>query len=275
MKIKFLRHAWFQILIGGVVLFILAETALVTTHNALFFPTVIMLGAFLVPVVFVTYFYEYVRDRDISMPLLTTCFVFGGIIGVLAAGFLEYQTLRNLNPGSLFKVGVIEEAVKLIFPIVMFVQWKYRHEADGLLFGVAAGMGFAALETMGYAMVALVSSNGSVGALQQTLIVRGLLSPSGHAAWTGFVCAILWRHRQATGKVFGVSVAGAYIVAVLLHALWDIINSSNPQTTGDFIVFGVLLLLVVAASLTLILWRFRRARAVSLKASAAATVDGG
>ncbi len=174
---------------------------LVTTQNALFFPIVILLGAFIVPVTFVAYFYDYVRDRDISLPLLTSCFVVGGTIGVIVSGFIEYGTLRNLGVASLFGVGFIEESAKLIFPIVMFVMWKYRHEADGLLFGVAAGMGFAALETMGYAMVELVKSGGSVGTLQQVLLIRGLLSPSGHAAWTGFVCAVLWRQRQKTGRV--------------------------------------------------------------------------
>jgi RsiW-degrading membrane proteinase PrsW (M82 family) len=275
MKINFFKHRWFQILAGGVLLFILAEIALVSTKNALFFPTVIMLGAFLVPVTFVTYFYEYVRDRDISMPLLTSCFVFGGMIGVIAAGFLEYQTLRNLNPGSLFGVGLIEETVKLIFPVIMFVQWKYRHEADGLLFGVAAGMGFAALETMGYALVNLVNSGGSVGTLQQVLIVRGLLSPSGHAAWTGFVCAILWRQRQRTGSWFGVPVILAWVLAIVLHAVWDIVSGMKVQTNGQLAIYSVLLLVLISVSLTLVFWRFRRARASALKASGATVPAGG
>jgi len=52
--------------------------------------------------------------------------------------------------------------VTLAFPIAMFVNWRYRHEADGLLFGVAVGMGFAALETMGYALVSFVQSGGDL-----------------------------------------------------------------------------------------------------------------
>ena len=187
MKINLFHKRWLQIALGGILLFGVTEIALVQTNNPLFFPTVILLGAFLIPVTLVTYFYEYVKDRDISMPLLTTCFVVGGIIGVVMAGFIEYGTLRSLSVSSLFGIGLIEETVKLIFPVAMFVSWKYQHEADGLLFGVAAGMGFAALETMGYAMVNLIQSRGDVGVLQQVLLIRGLLSPSGHAAWTGFV----------------------------------------------------------------------------------------
>jgi RsiW-degrading membrane proteinase PrsW (M82 family) len=269
MKAAFFRRGWFQIAIGGVVLFIIAEVVLVNTGNPLFFPTVILLGAFVIPVAFVAYFYEYVRDRDIPMPTIAACFVVGGLIGVIAAGFVEYRTLTSLSLPSLFGVGLIEEAVKLIFPVAMFIRWKYRHEADGLLFGVAAGMGFAALETMGYALVELIRSGGSVGVLQQVLLIRGLLSPSGHAAWTGFVCATLWHQRQINQHPLGLSVIGAFILAVVLHALWDMVSSMNVQATAQFVVYIIGLLLIMAVSLFLIIWRFRKARKFALQASAA------
>src|SRR3972149_850046 len=100
MKISIFRHRWLQIAVVGILFFIVTEIALVKTGNPLYFPMVILLGAFIVPVTFVVYFYEYVRDRDISMPLLTTCFVVGGLIGVIAAGFIGDGTLGGLNPPS-------------------------------------------------------------------------------------------------------------------------------------------------------------------------------
>jgi protease PrsW len=268
MKINIFHQTWFQIAVGGILLFIIAEVAVVATRNALFLPTIILLGAFVIPVAFVAYFYEYVRDRDISLPLLTTCFVVGGIVGVISAGLIEYGTLRSANVVSLFAIGLIEETVKLIFPVIMFVRWKYQHEADGLLFGVAAGMGFAALETMGYALVNLIQSGGNVGVLQQVLLIRGLLSPSGHAAWTGFVCAVLWRHRQQTGHLFGMSVVGAFLAAIALHALWDIISSMNVQTSTQLTLYIGLSAAMMIISLFLVIWRFRKARGFALKVSA-------
>lgn len=192
---QFIRQRWFQILAGGILLFVATEQALRITGNPNFLPTVILLGAFVVPVTFVTYFYEYVRHRDISLPLLTTCFLVGGVLGLVAAGVLEWGTLSTLSIPGLSGVGLIEEGVKLIFPFMMYLGWRYRHEADGLLFGVSAGMGFAALETMGYGLVSLIQSRGDVGALEQVLLIRGFLSPAGHAAWTGFVCVVLWREH--------------------------------------------------------------------------------
>ncbi|HEY2206179.1 MAG TPA: PrsW family glutamic-type intramembrane protease [Pseudonocardia sp.] len=56
-------------------------------------------------------------------------------------------------------VGLIEENSKLLIPVgVLLVLPRYRRRADGLLLGVAAGAGFAALETMGYAFGTLLSS---------------------------------------------------------------------------------------------------------------------
>ncbi|UCE97907.1 MAG: PrsW family intramembrane metalloprotease, partial [Dehalococcoidia bacterium] len=199
MKKYLYQHAWFQLFALGFIFFLISEAVFLVTGSLVFFLLVVYIGAFIVPVTFVTYFYEYVRDRDISQPLLTTSFVIGGTIGLVAAGLLESESLSNLSTSSFFHVAIIEECAKLIFPLLMFIGWKYKHEADGLLFGVAAGMGFAALETLGYAITFWAQSGGDISGLQQLLIIRGATSPAGHAAWTGFVCAIMWHQRQKTG----------------------------------------------------------------------------
>jgi len=252
---------WLQILIVGIILFIASEQALRITGNPNFFPTVILLGSFVVPIAFVAYFYEHVRHREISLPLLTTCFLVGGVLGLIAAGFLEYETLTGLGILGLFGVGLIEESAKLTFPVIMYIGWRYRHEADGLLFGIAAGMGFAALETMGYGLVSFIQSRGDIGVLQQVLLMRGFLSPAGHAAWTGFVCAVLWREREKKGHVtINFAVLGAFILAVVLHALWDIINSLGGQTIAQFIIVIVGNIVIAGISLTLVIRRYREAK---------------
>jgi RsiW-degrading membrane proteinase PrsW (M82 family) len=261
MKFKFIFQPWLQILVVGILLFIVTEQALRITGNPNYFPTVILLGAFVVPVSFVVYFYEHVRHREISIPLLTTCFLVGGVLGLIAAGILEYGTLLGLGILGLFGVGLIEESVKLIFPSVMYIGWRYRHEADGLLFGIAAGMGFAALETMGYGLVAFMQSRGDIGILQQVLLVRGLLSPAGHAAWTGFVCAVLWRERKRKRKVtINWSVISAFILAILLHTLWNMIISIGGSTTAQFITTAAGSAIIAVVSLVLVIRRYKEAK---------------
>src|SRR3712207_285958 len=52
---------------------------------------------------------------------------------------------------------------------------------------------------MGYGFVSLLSSKDNLGVLDEVLLVRGLTSPAGHMAWTGLVCAVLWRERLKVG----------------------------------------------------------------------------
>ena len=45
-------------------------------------------------------------------------------------------------------VGLIEESVKLAVPLWLFLRRRFPAPADGMLAGVAAGTGFAVLESM-------------------------------------------------------------------------------------------------------------------------------
>ncbi len=266
------RRAWFQILLSGLVLFYALEKLLRSTHNPNFVPSVLLLGAFLVPVTMVMYLYESSPVHDIPLPSLAVSFLWGGIVGVVIAGFLEYQTLRSLGVLPLLGVGLIEESAKLAVPLVIYVRGRYRSETDGLLFGVASGMGFAALETMGYGFVALLASRGSIGILEETLLVRGLLSPAGHAAWTGIVCAVLWRERLRAGHpVLNLRIVGAFVLVVVLHALWDTFNGFRGVTFVEFLGLELLSFLVALASLTLLIRRIREARREAVQAAASPT----
>jgi hypothetical protein len=57
-----LRRSWFQIFVSGLILLYLVERTLVATSNPNYVPSVILLGAFLVPITFVTYLYERLPD---------------------------------------------------------------------------------------------------------------------------------------------------------------------------------------------------------------------
>ena len=251
---------WIQLFLGGLAIYVIVEQALVRTGNPNYIPTLLVVGAFLVPVTMVAYLYEREPVRDVPLATVAVCFLWGGALGTVIAGLLEYRTLHALGPLALLGVGLIEESAKLVVPLGLYLRGRYRSEADGLLFGVASGMGFAALETMGYGFVALLQSRGSIGALELTLLLRGLLSPAGHAAWTGLVCAVLWRERERGRPGFSPAVVGAFVAAVLLHALWDLLASLNAASP---VVSGVLELLslgVALVSLGLLIWRLREAR---------------
>jgi RsiW-degrading membrane proteinase PrsW (M82 family) len=113
-------------------------------------------------------------------------------------------------------------------------------------------MGFAALETIGYGFAAAQGSGG-IGPVDATLIVRGLLSPAGHGAWTGLVCAVLWREREKLGRrVINLPVAAAFAAAVLFHAFWDIFNSQTGPTFIEGIGIELGSVIIAVSSLALL-----------------------
>lgn len=216
-----LRSAWLHTLIGGAAIYALVTFAAESTQNIHLLPVVLVLGALLLPVTFVVYLFERLSVPTAMLPTLVMCFWAGGSVGVAGAGFLEYQTLRDLGTLPMLAVGVIEESAKLAVPLWLLLRRRFRGPGSGLLIGVASGMGFAALEAMGYGLVALIQSRGQIGPTEEVLLMRGVLSPVGHAAWTGLVCAALWWRPFSWP-----TVAAAFVTAVALHVLWDSTDST-------------------------------------------------
>lgn len=216
------RHAWFPVLVVGTALYVLVLQTLTRTENPNLVPSLIMLGAFLVPVTFVTFVYQRVGAAGTNPGLIALAALFGGVIGVVVAGRLEYDTMREYGTVPFLWIGLIEEGAKLVVPIGVLVFYARRgRPVNGLLLGVACGMGFAALETMGYAFVALLQSRGSVDDVTQLLLLRGVLSPAAHAAWTGLATSALFRAAGAgRASAYG-HFALVYLGVVVLHGCWD------------------------------------------------------
>jgi RsiW-degrading membrane proteinase PrsW (M82 family) len=241
------------------VLLYLSERVFVYTRDLGFLPSIIFLGSFLVPVTFVAYLYERLPDWEVPLPPLAVCFLWGGVLGTVIAGTLEYRTFATLSFLLLAGAGLIEEAAKLIFPLIYYFLGRYRSEADGIILGVSAAMGFAAFETMGYSLVTFLQSRQDLATLEYVLLLRGLASPTGHAAWTGLVCAVLFRERLRAGSaVLSWRIVGAFVTAVLLHALWNIFNSLSGSAMVNFLSV-VLSIGVALASLILLVLRIREA----------------
>jgi protease PrsW len=246
------RRGWFQIGLGGVLLFILLDVALKFTLNPNYLPTFIMLGAFTVPVAFAAYFYrqENLLDRNlhhgISLITAAIMFLLGGAVGTVAAGVLESLLAFHTDWATFLSMAAIEEASKLIFPVAVFFIGRYRSEADGLVFGLAAGLGFASLETMGYSLSALLSPFTQFSDLEQMLIMRGVLSPLGHAAWTGLVCGAIW-HYQGQGRKLPLMAVVFFLLAVALHFTWNMVAGLDSIyiVYPAFIIIGSLGLFLV------------------------------
>ncbi|GAA1568476.1 PrsW family intramembrane metalloprotease [Kribbella hippodromi] len=239
------RWGWIGTFLIGAGLYLAVLVVLTDTGNPNLFPTMILLGALVVPLTFVTFAAGRSGRWLIDGPTLGGCLLFGGVVGVVVAGLLEYDAMRGLGTLPMLGVGLIEEAAKLLVPAVLVVFFGHRYRMSvgrGIVIGIAVGTGFAVLETMGYAFVALLQSGGNVGAAEQTLFIRGLLSPAGHAAWTGLTCWGLWRFvMRPTGKRFA-GFLGMYALAVALHTTWDGIGGRVTYAVVGAISIGLLLI---------------------------------
>jgi protease PrsW len=264
---------WLRVLLIGLVFFVASTIVMFWTGNPNLYPTVILIGNFLVPVVFVTFLYDHRHLSTLTRDSVAVCFVVGGLLGVLGASILESLLLpRTANPNqgipltSALLVGFIEEGCKIVALMIVARSMRHTSEMDGLLLGGAVGMGFAALESTGYAFTVFLLSHGVVGASIVETVIRGLLAPFGHGVWTGVLGAILFRessksnHFRITGPVIL-----TYIIVSLLHGLWD----GLPQTVLFIIPPGipisVTVLVLSIVGITLLSVVFKRAEARQLQ----------
>ena len=188
----------------------------------------ILVSAFLVPVLYLIYLYEAQVYRD--EPALVLGFTIGG--GFLLGLVLTVITNTLVNPvtasaglaadlGTLFLaallVPVLQELVKPLPALVLRGREPYGETVDGLVFGIAAGLGFSVAETLIRFSAVLTSlpmhiDNG--GNWVYPLMSIAVFQPLMQASATGIVVAAIWRH--ARGR-FEKREWGGILLAVLAH----------------------------------------------------------
>lgn len=251
------KSSWWRILVTGLSFYVVGLALLIVTGNVNLFPTVVMLGVFMVPAAYAAFFYDHRHLSQLTAPMVALSFLYGGLLGVSAASLLEPLLINRLSPSSVFSVGLIEEFAKILG--VFWIARRLRHDAelDGLILGAAAGMGFAALESMGYAFTGFLRSGGSLSFTVYITLIRGISSPLGHGTWTAILAAVIFREAKAGHFRLNIKVLGAYLTVVVLHALWDLL----PFVMTMYLLPGLDLLIgeaIVGGISLFILWRLWR-----------------
>ncbi len=252
------RHLlWWRVMLTAFGFYLLGLVILVFTGNPNLFPTVVLLGSFMVPATYVAFLYDHRHVSRLSVTTTALCFFYGGILGVFAAAVLEPIFISQLDFLTAFQAAAIEELVKIFGVLLIARHWRHDRALDGLILGAAAGMGFAALESTGYAFTAFLESRGSLSLTVGVMLLRGLLSPLGHGTWTAILACVLFREGRATHFHIDLKLVGAYLTVVLLHGLWD----GVPSLIANFVSSGLDVFIaeaVVGAAGLLILWRLWR-----------------
>ncbi len=239
--------------------YVLGLVILVLTGNPNLFPTVVLLGSFMFPAAFVAFFYERRHYSRLTLPVISLCFFYGGLLGVFSASILEPIFVRNLDFFTSFTVGFIEEFVKILGVLVIARRWGHESELDGIILGAAAGMGFAALESTGYAFTAFLMSQGSLSTTVGVELLRGVLSPVGHGVWTAILAGVLFRESRDGHFRINLKVIGAYITVAILHGLWDGLPGVIDGITGSGLDVAIGQSLVGIAGLIILFVHWRQA----------------
>jgi RsiW-degrading membrane proteinase PrsW (M82 family) len=228
---------WLAVLGIGLALFAAVAVGVITTDDPILVPSLLLVGAAVVPATLTTLVTEAEASSELTLGRVLTAAVLGGVAGGVLAGVLEFATEGALGSLPYLTIGLIEESAKLAIPVALFAWGRSRGRAvDGLVLGVAAGSGFAALETAGYGFVALLQVHGQLVPVEGLLLTRALSSLGGHAAWTGLAAAAWFGIRGARKRWFGwVRFLATFAIVASLHALWDAnVASGFYQWIGAF-----------------------------------------
>jgi len=175
------------------------------------------------------------------------------IIGNLSR-FERLYTLGDINfLGAVVVAPIVEEAAKAMG--VVFVVGYFARAEDGLVYGVAAGLGFAATENLLYEVSALEAG---VIAYFATALIRTISSTLLHASATGVTGLGLGRAHAAKRPL--ALAFPYYLVAVLMHSFFNLVaglGTTHPNMLGDYTGILSLVICVVFAGVAFRLARER------------------
>lgn len=177
-----------------------------------------MLIVAVAPAVFLL-LYVYLRDKYEREPLglIGVTFVLGAV-GVIPAVALELASEAFFPVPAFVEafvfIGLIEEFVKFgAVRVKAYRSWHFNEVMDGVVYGVAAILGFATVENILYVLQTGLA----------VAVFRGILSVPNHAVWggiMGFYLGLAKRDHTLRGSAGNQIIKGLAIV-VILHGLYD------------------------------------------------------
>lgn len=173
---------------------------------------------------------------------------------------------------------VVEEITKGLIFLVLIPLRSMDNETDGLIYGAAAGLGFAAVENVLYFLQA---AEGGAAVLLGTVFIRTFFSSLVHSISSALLGMCLGHavHRAGPLRWLAWSILGV-LLAALNHALWNgLATAAELRAIGEMSGVLVLLgmLLVAGASVLMFLltqWSLRREHAVISRELLAEAAEG-
>ena len=160
---------------------------------------------------------------------------------------LPLQSMKDIILPAFATFGIVatvEEGLRYIFLRIWFSRSKIVDQVfDGMVLGIATGIGFATLENTLYFLNLL--SQGHVETLVFVFILRFLISTLAHIIFSGLMGAMLAR---AVFHIYKKQKSGAFTLAFFIswfiHGLYDLLLGLNQAVYSVLILLPPLLILV-------------------------------
>ena len=218
--------------------------------------------------VFLVFWYVYSKDKHEREPLalVLKIFFFGALFSPVCIpieraldnviwywfgyDYTLYELIENV-----IGVGLVEETVKLtVFMIFIWKNKEFNFRYDGIVYAVAASLGFAALENVMY----VISYGTAIS------IPRAIFSIPGHAAFAIFMGFFLSRakHWALRGIGFFTILALLFAIAIptIIHGIYDFLLSDAIQLTPQKYIFFLFVFILDWLSWRILRHEFRTDR---------------
>lgn len=211
-----------------------------------------VIGAFMVPVAAMVFFFELNTPKNISLFTVIKYFLIGGCSSLVITLVLNDVFSMELSEWlEAMLTGIIEETAKLA--IVAFVIWRNKnakYALNGLLIGAAIGAGFAAFESAGYAFNIFLGSflnsldfDIAYKEMVDNIILRAFLAPGGHVIWaamSGYAIMLVKGTKEFDMSFLNEkSFWKIFWIPIFLHAVWDM-----PIVIGKSVILQLLPVIV-------------------------------
>ena len=230
---------WKVLLAAGLITWVIAAVITEITNDNVLVPTVIIVGSFMVPVTMGALALSRRRAGYLTTEEVTLGFFAAGTLAVATTALLETYMLPDAA-GTFIGVGAIEEIGKGAVLLAVAHQVHHRKPQDGIVLGAVVGAGFAAFESAGYALQAMLDNLDArtVVSILESEASRAALAPFGHITWTALLGGALF--ASSRGGRFHVTrrLVLTLLGVITLHALWDqtygwAVMLTNGLITGE------------------------------------------
>jgi len=173
--------------------------------------------------------YILVRDKYKREPMRLIGFTFLlGALGIIPATIIELLLgFGNILVTTFLSVAIVEETMKyLAVRAKAYNSSNFNEVMDGIVYGVAAGLGFATVENILY-----VLGFGTIS----TALIRAFMSVPSHAAYggiMGFYLGMAKPFRLTSKQHERKLILTGLAVAIILHGLYDTIAFTLEGLAG-------------------------------------------